>query len=302
LVNVRLTRLKAAEVVMGDVGEVIECKDHTIKALASYMTGVFLSAEYSYDGIGKALCAHIRDRYIRSNGDRKMNELFADYSSFYSSLEESALMSHNLMSRIFSGRPGLFGYICQLGLFIGISPQELLNMKEDTGNEAIYALVAGKTGEPIDKVRIIGEALLAEWKRSKVPFLRTERQRDYLADEDQRLLPRVKETAEEIYGQGDIRPRKVSLALVSTALHVDFHRLKKMKRCMEVLDHYHETQEQYWAREIIWAVEELERRGEPLNFKHIRNLTNLRRENIEDSLEELRIQNEDIYYVIKSMM
>ncbi len=123
-----------------------------------------------------------------------------------------------------------------------------------------------------------------------------------MADEDQRLLPRVKETAEEIYGQGDIRPRKVSLALVSTALHVDFHRLKKMKRCMEVLDHYHETQEQYWAREIIWAVEELERRGEPLNFKHIRNLTNLRRENIEDSLEELRIQNEDIYYVIKSMM
>ncbi len=302
LVNVRLTRLKAAEIVMGDVGEVIECKDHTIKALASYMKGVFLSAEYSYDGIGKALCAHIRERYIRNNGDRKMNELYADYCSFFGSLDTGILMSRNVMTRVFGGRPGLFGYICQMGLFLRVSPQELLSMREDSGNDVIYAQVASLTGEPVDRVRIIGEALLAEWKKAKEPFLRSERQKDHLDKEDQLLAPKLRAAAERIYGMGEVRPRKVSLSLVSRELHVDMHKLKQMKRCMKELERYQESQESYWARELIWAVEELERRGEPVNFKHLRKLTSLRRENIQDSLEELKRMNVNTYRIVKEIM
>ena len=302
LINVRLTRLKAAEIVIEGAGDAVECKDRKVRDLAEYMEEVFLSPVYSYDSIGKALGSRIGDNYIRSNGDRKMNELYADYCLYYKSLSENALMSHNVMTRIFSGHPGLFDYICQLGLFIGLSAQELLSMREETGNEAIYARVASQTGETADKVRIIGEALMTEWKRSKMPFLRSERQKDYLDEEDRRLCPKVKKVAEEIYGKGEIRPRKVSLALVSRLLHVDSHRLKKMCRCMETMDQYHETQEQYWAREIMWAVGELQRREEPMNFKHLRNLTNLRRENIVDSLMELKKLDEDIYTTVSDLI
>ena len=302
LVTVRLTRLKAAEIVIDSMDEAVECEDQIIKALASYMTEVFLSPEYSHDKIGKALSVRIGERYIRRNGERKMSELYADYRSFYSSLDDSMLMSLNLMSRIFSSRPGLFGHICQLGLFEGVSPQELLGMKEENGDEGIYGRVAKQTGEPIDIVRRIGEALMEEWKRTKVPFLRTERQKDHLDEEDQRLVPQVKAIVEKIYGQGDDRPRKVSLALVSRTLHVDSHRLKKMTRCIEEMERYHETQTHYWARELIWAVGELERRGEPLNFKHIRNLINLRRENILDSLEELKGLNPSIWALIINIL
>ncbi len=302
LINVRLTRLKAAEIVIEGAGDAVECKDRKVRDLAEYMEEVFLSPVYSYDSIGKALGSRIGVNYIRSNGDRKMNELYADYCLYYKSLSENALMSHNVMTRIFSGHPGLFGYICQLGLFIGLSAHELLSMREETANEAIYARVASQTGETVDKIRIIGEVLMTEWKRSKMSFLRSERQKDHLDEEDRRLVSQVRSVAERIYDMGEARPRKVSLSLVSRELHVDMHKLKKMRRCMKALEPYWESQEHYWAREIVWTVNELERRGEPLNFKHLRGLINLRRENIIDSLEELKGLNEQVWSLIKTTM
>ena len=115
-------------------------------------------------------------------------------------------------------------------------------------------------------------------------------------------MPKVKNLTAQIYGDGKGRPRKVTVKGISNALHMDFHKLKKMKRCMEEMEPYLETQEHYWAREIIWAVGELERRGEPLNFKHLRNLINLRRENITDSLEDLKRLNTEISSIVISIL
>ena len=38
-----------------------------------------------------------------------------------------------------------------------------------------------------------------------------------------------------------------------------------------------ETQDEFWIRKIAWAKEKLLRENKPLNWKHIRELTNIRR-------------------------
>ena len=48
----------------------------------------------------------------------------------------------------------------------------------------------------------------------------------------------------------------------------------------EILKHY-ECQEEYWAREVVWAVQKIQSEGQPLNWKHIRDLTNMRNDNFQ---------------------
>ena len=45
-----------------------------------------------------------------------------------------------------------------------------------------------------------------------------------------------------------------------------------------------ETQEQYWAREVVWATGKILSEGQPFNWKHIRNSTNMRRKDFEKCL------------------
>ena len=112
----------------------------------------------------------------------------------------------------------------------------------------------------------------------------------------------MKETVLKIYGEGDARPRKISISQISKAVHVDSHRLKKMKRCMDFFNQYYESQEEYWARELVWAVKKTEHDGDNLSFSHIQDLTNLRRDNMVDSLETLKRRDSRIYDVLMSLL
>ena len=74
-----------------------------------------------------------------------------------------------------------------------------------------------------------------------------------------------------------------------------------MRLCMDEINRYYETQEQYWTREVIWAVKQIQMNDETLNFKHIRNYTNLRKEDLVRSMHELRIKDENIYQIVDEL-
>jgi uncharacterized protein Yka (UPF0111/DUF47 family) len=75
-----------------------------------------------------------------------------------------------------------------------------------------------------------------------------------------------------------------------------------MKRCMDFFNQYYESQEEYWARELVWAVKRTERDGDSLSFSHIQDLTNLRRDNMVDSLEALAMRDKKVYDTISSIL
>ena len=52
-----------------------------------------------------------------------------------------------------------------------------------------------------------------------------------------------------------------------------------LPKCRGEIERHEETQEKYWAREVVWAVDTIRKNGDILNWKHIRNLTNMRKKN-----------------------
>lgn len=300
--NRNLTRLKAAEIIIPRKNVITECEDEIITKLAAYMHSVFDSSKYSHDHIGKYLNRHIPSKYVHDNGNRKAYELYEDYTAFYRSLAAEELMSINTMSRILRGHSGTFGNICQLGVFFGVESSDLLIKGDEGQDDDIFIRVSELTGEPLERVQFIGEAIIDELKKDSVIFIKEKRHEDNIDKDDIALLPSVEATVKKIYGEGDDRPRKISLNAISKPLHVDIHKLKKMERCMAVINQHYESQEEYWAREIVWAVKMIEKNGATLNEKHIRNLTNLRHDNMVDSIEVLKKTDIRIYDLLVSIL
>ncbi len=298
--NRNLTRLKAAEIIIPQKTVTTKCETEIIMKLASYMVSVFDSSKYSHDHVGKYLNRHIPSKYVHDNGNRKAYELYEDYTAYYYSLAAEDLMSINSMSRILRGHGGTFGNICQLGLFFGIEPLDLLTKSHEAQDDDIFIRVSESTGESLERVHIIGEAIIDELKKDNVIFIKEKRHEDYISREDLALLPYVEATVKKIYGEGDDRPRKVAVSNISKTLHIDVHKLQKMERCMAIIKQHYESQEEYWAREIVWAVKMIEKNGETLNEKHIRNMTNLRHDNIVDSMGVLEQVDNDIYLKIRN--
>ena len=301
LINRNLTRLKAAEIIIPRETIITKCEDEIIIKLAIYMVAVFENEKYGYEQIGRYINSQIPSKYLYDNGNRKMYALYADYTAFYKTLDTSELMSENSMCRLLGGHRGIYAYICQLGLMLDIDPSDLITKGKEQDYD-IFQRVSQMTGEPVERVRIIGEAVIDELKKESVQFIKGTRHKDNIDQADIELLPRLQKVVINIYGDGDARPRKISISQVSKAMRVDSHRLKKMKRCMDFFNQDYESQEEYWARELVWAVKRTERDGDSLSFSHIQDLTNLRRDNMVDSLETLKRRDSRIYDVLMSLL
>lgn len=78
---------------------------------------------------------------------------------------------------------------------------------------------------------------------------------------DKQSVENVRRTCEQIYhGEHDNgRPHKVSQFAVTKAMEWPDKRLRYLPKCQDVVDEYQETQQEYWAREIEWAIEQLKK-------------------------------------------
>ena len=189
-----------------------------------------------------------------------------------------------------------------MALFEGIKVEDLLDHQPENDESRIFRIVAERLDEPLDVVERIGNAILGEYKNHRGRTVRRIRCRQVIEDDDRRYLQRVKEICAEIYGYDDRRPGKVTVKTVSRALGLDFYKLKKMRSCIKEIERNYETQEHYWAREVIWAVGQIRANNETMNFIHIRKYTNMTRENLTDSLQELRDQDEEVYGIVKGIL
>lgn len=57
-----------------------------------------------------------------------------------------------------------------------------------------------------------------------------------------------------------------------------------LPKCLAEIQQYAESQEQYWAREVAWAVRQIKNSGVTLSWRKVRDLTNIRRRDIEACL------------------
>ena len=143
--------------------------------------------------------------------------------------------------------------ICMLAMFLNITAEELCN---PSLTESMW-----KRNRKVD------------YKFNK-PGIKTKN----WAEIDKKILPAIWKIIKELLNNDP--PKRVTVYAVEQMLKLPYKQIEQLSKCKnEILKHY-ESQEEFWARKITWAVRKVEKYRQPLNWKYIRDLTNMRKQNL----------------------
>lgn len=288
-----------------DDGSIRMCDDEAVVKLADYMTDIF-NAPIEFEKempIGKYLGVNLGKNYMSESGvQRKLGAFAQDYLQYYCDMNSGYLMDTIQVQKLFNGKRFLMHEICQLALFEGLSVEQILNPRIDEEIEILYLKVAKNVGVEYGLVKMIGDELSKEQGKRKISFETKRKNLDKWEKMDMELLPQVKILIKQLQDTGENRPKKISVAGICKILNLPDKRIDKLPMCKEEIKNHMESQEHYWAREIVWAVESIERSDVRLNWKQIRNLINLRKVNVELALDDLKDMNERVHDIVVSIL
>ena len=90
-------------------------------------------------------------------------------------------------------------------------------------------------------------------------------------------LPLVKEAIRQLQGDGYSRPKKVTVSAVEKMLNLSSKKISlHLPHCLAEIRKHEESQEQHWARQAVWAANQLKASGASLSWGKIQKLTNMR--------------------------
>lgn len=184
-----------------------------------------------------------------------------------------------------------------LAMFLGVPAVELVNMKlpeksqQQLFDEEVYRLrdedlkypeIAERLNASYNIVKAIDERRYGTYhKPPKVPLKSGAKPQDW-EQIDNDTLPLVKDAIKQLQGDGTTRPRRVTVFAAERMLHLSSKKISLyLPRCLAKIRRHEESQEQYWAREVAWAANQLISAGSPLIWRRIRELTNMRRRDLD---------------------
>lgn len=97
---------------------------------------------------------------------------------------------------------------------------------------------------------------------------------------DKDCLHAVREVIKRLYVDSTGRPRRVTPRAVCDIMGWPNKRLDLLPLCSAEVQRYRETMPQYWAREVVWAYNQLAITNKHINWKAIRDLINIRRKDL----------------------
>ena len=161
--------------------------------------------------------------------------------------------------------------------------QEITHLPSDIplyGIDDVYQKLSHRYNLDYAVVEEIGSAVL-KYSYNQNRVSRKSGKREALYDElDAQYLPQVKKVVKQIL-RPDGRPERVSFAKVQKTLELPQKIFNKLPKCKAYIEKHIESQPEYWAREIEWAIAELIQEDKPLNTSRIMKKTNMRIRDIE---------------------
>ena len=140
-----------------------------------------------------------------------------------------------------------------------------------------YPEIARRMNASLDVVKPVGEGRYLKGDPNKVRANRGGVKSYNWEKIDLEMLPAVQEAVKKVWGIGDERPRRVNTRSVAKILDYPEQRFDRMPLCRAEIEKYSETQEQYWAREMIWAAKQVLSSGKTLNYTALDKLTNIKK-------------------------
>lgn len=295
----------------------IECR------VAEYMTEVF-QADIDMESnimVGEFLYSKMSDTKYRSirGQQRNITLFYKDFMEFYKNLPQNWFTELWQIQKVLTNDRVNFYEICLMAIFLNISADELVYMElpeksqQQLFDEEIYKLheqglkypeIAKLLNAPYMTVKAIGEHRYGTYhKLPKEPLKSGAKPKDWKQiDED--TLPLVKEAIRQLQGDGNVRPKKVTVFAVEKILNLSNKKISlHLPKCYEEIQRNQESQEQYWAREVVWAVRQVIDRGDSLTWRKVRDLTNMRRRDFEACLPYISdYANKKLCKVIKNLL
>ncbi|MFR4988713.1 TniQ family protein [Anaerotruncus colihominis] len=269
--------------------------------LAKYMTEAFQAdVDMQSDvAVGQFLHSKMANtKYRSTRGQQRNISLFhADFTKYYQGLSENWFTELWQIQKVLTDDRVNFYEICLIAMFLDILVAELVNRKlpeksqQELFDESIYRLhergakypeIAKHLNASYHVVKSIGERLYGTYhKPTKTPLKCGAKAKDW--DKiDNATLPLVKDAIRQLQGDGATRPKRITISTVEKRLHLSSKRIALyLPRCRGEIEKYVESQEQYWAREIVWAANQIILSGGTLTLGKIEHLTNMRHKNIE---------------------
>lgn len=283
--------LTAAEGVVPESEEILWCKNSLELRLAEYILAVFQAHVNIECNVSAGRFLHSKlegTKYISNTGVfRNLTLFYEDYLKFYAGIQIKSKMELFHIQKIFNGYRFNFHEICQLAMFLNIPTQELVELdlpKELHPMDTLYRRVAEELDADFEMVKAIGDTVLKAYLSSQRVQQKCGPRGNQWDKIDTELLPKVREVIETLYGNGADRPHKITTYAIRRKLGLPDKQLEKLSLCKAEIIKYQESQPHYWAREVVWAANKVLKDGQPLSWKQVRNLTNMRRVNFEACL------------------
>lgn len=314
--------LVSAEEIIGNNNSVVYYKNEIECKIAKYVFNIFASNIdiNSSINIGDFLHSKLAySKYVSLRGEqRNISLLLNDFCDYYKELSNVTINEQWQLQKIFNNRRFNMYEICLLSMFLNISEKELIDMKmpkktqQELFDEKIillhnqglkYSEIAKRLNASYDVVKTIGEGKYGYYHyQLKKPEKGGARKKDWNTL-DKKYLPLVKDLISKLNGSSDNKPLKITVGTVERLLELPKKSLVNCHECYnEILKHYI-SQEEYWAKKVVWAVKKIQGENRVVNWKNISDLTHMRKCNMAACIPFLKnYAGEDIIFQLENMV
>ena len=231
----------------------------------------------------------------KRGGTYRLEDIANAMALFYSECPEEAFQNFQI-SKLMTGKRLQPTDFARMGLFLGIEVKELLcsaqedfciakfdeNCLQFLQNGIGVNETARRLGVTSATVRNIRDGKLTADKKTRI-CQNGGKKKDWEAL-DKQLLSQVKKIVTIMKEKAGERPVRITKFLVATKLSISSRSFNRLRHCANYVKQFEETQEEFWAREIIWAITKIEKEGSELYYTAVRRLLNVKRKQIAAAL------------------
>lgn len=275
------------------------CKNKIECELAAYIMRVFHSP-IDLDqnvSVGDFLYSKMSGTQYRSvRGEQRNITLFhTDFKEYYGNLTHNWFTELWQIQKVLANDRINIVEICMMAMFLNVSVDELCNMKlpcksqQQLFDEEIVRLlgegldyneIAKQLSASVNTVKCIGQGRYGTYHRQKSQRLKCGAKTKDWAKIDNDTLPLVQQAICTLQGDGTSRPKRITVAAIEKMVGLHPKQLDNMPACKAEIKKHQISQEEYWAIETVWAANILLSQGVVINWRRLRDLTNMRKVNL----------------------
>lgn len=234
--------------------------------LAVYIAEVFNSDLYLQTEATAGKFLHYcltNTKYMSKHGRlRNMELVYMDFIEFYKEFPNPKFNQQWQIGKVFSDSRHSIIEICMVAMFLGVPAKRLVEMDLSDSSSAACKEIALANRH--------GGQKKYDWNAKDID-----------------TLPKVKEVISDLLQVSNKRPVKISIGMVERLLGMPKSGLRNYPLCRAEIMKYTESQEQYWARELVWAANTMLARSGVIHMTGLMKLTNMRVKNITASIPYL---------------